>query len=127
MWDLPDADVGRVVAAFLASDRPVAAVCHGPAALVGSKDADGEPIVKGRRVAASTHAEEEAAGLTGTVPFLLGTCPRGRPGEVSRAPVPTPVSERLAHSPEAAAWATFDSSVAISGSTIGTKSGGSAR
>jgi putative intracellular protease/amidase len=49
----------------------VAAVCHGPAALVGITLSDGRPLVEGKEVAAFTNAEEEAAGLTESVPFLL--------------------------------------------------------
>jgi len=51
--------------------RVVAAVCHGPAGLVGAVDSDGQPVVAGRRVTAFSNAEEEAVGLTKAVPFLL--------------------------------------------------------
>lgn len=51
--------------------RIVAAVCHGPAGLLGAVDSDGRPVVAGRRVTAFSNAEEEAVGLTKAVPFLL--------------------------------------------------------
>jgi len=51
--------------------KPVAAVCHGPAALVPVTDADGQSIVAGRRVAGFTNSEEVATGLDGDMPFLL--------------------------------------------------------
>jgi len=51
--------------------RIVAAVCHGPAGLVGAVDSDGRPVVAGRRVTAFSNAEEEAVGLSKWVPFLL--------------------------------------------------------
>jgi len=51
--------------------RVVAAVCHGPAGLIGAVDSDGKPVVAGRRVSAFTNAEEDAVGLTKAVPFLL--------------------------------------------------------
>jgi len=51
--------------------RVVAAVCHGPAGLVGAVDSDGQPVVAWRRVTAFSNAEEEAVGLTKAVPFLL--------------------------------------------------------
>jgi putative intracellular protease/amidase len=51
----------------------VAAVCHGPAALVGVTLSDGRPLVDGRRVAAFTDSEEAAVGLHEVVPFLLQT------------------------------------------------------
>jgi len=51
--------------------RIVAAVCHGPAGLLGAVDSDARPVVAGRRVTAFSNAEEEAVGLTRAVPFLL--------------------------------------------------------
>ena len=55
----------------VASGGVVAAVCHGPVALVNVKNADGSFLVSGRSVTAFTNDEEEAVGLTKTVPFLL--------------------------------------------------------
>lgn len=49
----------------------VAAVCHGPAELIGAKDEGGEPLVKGRRVTSFSDSEERAIGLDRTMPFLL--------------------------------------------------------
>ena len=74
MWDFPnDPRVGRVVAAFLSEQKPVAAVCHGPAALVGARFANGTPVVQGREVSGFTNSEERAAGLMEVVPFALET------------------------------------------------------
>lgn len=78
MWDLPDSEVlTALLSKAWADGKIVAAVCHGPAGLVNVKDTDGRPLVAGRRVAAFTNAEEEAAGLTRAVPFLLETRIRG--------------------------------------------------
>jgi putative intracellular protease/amidase len=72
MWDLPvNSDVRRLVEQASNAGKVVAAVCHGPAALVGARLPDGRPLVSGRRVAAFTDTEEAAAGLTDVVPFLL--------------------------------------------------------
>lgn len=72
MFDFPEnAPVQDVVEYFLINDRPAAFVCHGPAALVGGEDRRGQPLVKGRQVAAFTDAEEQAVGLADQVPFLL--------------------------------------------------------
>lgn len=74
MWDLPDnADVARVIREMYESGGVVAAVCHGPAALVGATLSDGRPLVEGREVSAFTDSEEQAVGLTEVVPFLLQT------------------------------------------------------
>ena len=71
MWDLPDESVGRLVADFLTAGKPVAAVCHGPAALVSARKADGKPLVAGRRITAFSDSEERAVGLMDVVPFAL--------------------------------------------------------
>lgn len=74
MWDLPDnTDVQRVIRELYEGGGIVAAVCHGPSALVNAKLSDGSYLVAGKTVAAFTDSEEEAVGLTGTVPFLLAS------------------------------------------------------
>lgn len=72
MWDLPESkQLGQLLVRTLDANRVVAAVCHGPAGLVAAIRANGEPLVKGRRVSAFSDSEEKAAGLTEVVPFLL--------------------------------------------------------
>jgi len=72
LWDLAeDADSKRLVEAFSAADRPVAAVCHAPAVFRHVKGKDGNPLVSGRRVTGFTNSEEEAVGLTDVVPFRV--------------------------------------------------------
>lgn len=72
MWDFPTTPaVARTIRAIVEAGGTVAAVCHGPAALVGAADADGRPLVAGRRVSGFSDAEERAVGLDGVVPFLL--------------------------------------------------------
>lgn len=72
MWDLPKSQTlaDGVVELFTAG-KPVAAVCHGPAGLVGATLPDGRPLVAGRYVSAFTTEEEVAVGLRNAVPFLL--------------------------------------------------------
>jgi putative intracellular protease/amidase len=72
MWDFPESEaLASVVGKAFERGAVVGAVCHGPAGLVGARRADGEPIVKGRKVNSFTDAEEKAVGLAETVPFLL--------------------------------------------------------
>ncbi|MEU1880133.1 type 1 glutamine amidotransferase domain-containing protein [Streptosporangium sp. NPDC020072] len=72
MWDFPgDPGIGRLTRGVHERGGVVAAVCHGPAALVDLELSDGKPLVAGRRVAAFTGSEEEAVGLTAVVPFPL--------------------------------------------------------
>lgn len=74
MWDFPtDPAIARVAREIYEHGGVVAAVCHGPAALVAITLADGRPLVEGRHVAAFTNAEEAAVGLADVVPFLLQT------------------------------------------------------
>lgn len=74
MWDFPDdAGLARLGRDIYEAGGVVAAVCHGPAALVNLTLSDGSHLVDGKEVAAFTNTEEEAAGLTGVVPFLLQT------------------------------------------------------
>ena len=56
---------------FWRAAKPVAAVCHAPAVLVNVRAADGEYLVKNRRVTGFSNAEERAVGLAEVVPFLL--------------------------------------------------------
>lgn len=71
MYDMPTAEVGQVVSKFLEANKVVAAVCHGPAALVTAVQSDGTPIVKGRKVTGFTNEEEEEVQLDKLMPFLL--------------------------------------------------------
>lgn len=74
MWDFPeDEALARVTREIYESGGVVAAVCHGPAALVGVTMSDGRPLVEGKQVAAFTDSEEAVAGLSDVVPFLLQT------------------------------------------------------
>ncbi|MBZ9560220.1 MULTISPECIES: type 1 glutamine amidotransferase domain-containing protein [Modicisalibacter] len=72
LWDLTgNADAGKLIQAFLAAEKPVAAVCHAPTVLLEVRDEAGKPVVEGRRVTGFTNSEEAAVGLTEVVPHLL--------------------------------------------------------
>jgi len=74
MWDLPGSlPLAKLVGALFDAGKPVGAVCHGPAGLVGARRSDGRPVVEARRVNGFTDSEERAAGLAEVVPFLLET------------------------------------------------------
>lgn len=51
--------------------KPVAAVCHGPAVLLKTKDSDGLPLVRGKRVTGFSNSEEAAVELSTVVPFSV--------------------------------------------------------
>ena len=72
MWDLAeDANSIRLIKSFLAAGKPVALVCHAPAALRHVKTPEGKPLVAGKTVTGFANTEEESVGLTEVVPFLL--------------------------------------------------------
>lgn len=72
LWDLAeDADSIKLIETFTRSNRPIAAVCHAPAIFKHPKGADGKPLVSGKTVTGFTNTEEEGAGLTDVVPFLV--------------------------------------------------------
>ncbi|UJB17701.1 MULTISPECIES: type 1 glutamine amidotransferase domain-containing protein [Lysobacter] len=79
MWDFPVSDaVRRVTREIFEAGGAVAAVCHGPAALVNVTLSDGAYLVAGKRVSAFTDEEEAAVGLSDVVPFLLASTLRER-------------------------------------------------
>lgn len=71
MYDLvDDEDSLKLIEEFYKAGKPVAAVCHGPIVFANAK-VDGKPLVEGRNVTGFTNEEEEQAGLTEAMPFLL--------------------------------------------------------
>lgn len=88
MWDFPrNADVNRVSRALYEAGDIVAAVCHGPAALVDITLSNGRHLVDGRTVAAFTDEEERAVDLDGVVPFLLSSTLQERGARLQPAPM----------------------------------------
>jgi putative intracellular protease/amidase len=87
MWDLPD-DVAfaRVASAIYERGGVVSAVCHGPAALVNVRLANGSYLVAGKTVSAFTDDEERAVKLERVVPFLLSQKLAERGARLAAAP-----------------------------------------
>jgi putative intracellular protease/amidase len=100
MWDFPDDEgLARLGRDIYEGGGVVAAVCHGPAALVNLTLSDGTYLVEGKEIAAFTNAEEEEAGVAEVMPFLLQTALEERGAKHVAAANFTPqvsVSERLA-------------------------------
>lgn len=72
MFDLAvDENVKKVVEHFYANHKIIAAVCHGPAALIQAKTPEGESIVKGKKVTAFTDKEESITKMAEFMPFSL--------------------------------------------------------
>lgn len=82
MFDFPDnADLKYLLGSFATQDKVIAAVCHGPAGLVGVTKADGTPLVADRMVTAFTNEEEVAVELHTVMPFMLETRLREEGGD----------------------------------------------
>ncbi|MCD5996342.1 type 1 glutamine amidotransferase domain-containing protein [Pseudomonas sp. CDFA 602] len=74
MWDFPDnTAVQKAIREIDGAGGIVSAVCHGPAAFVNARRADGTLLVAGKRLAAFTDAEEDEVQSTHVVPFLLAS------------------------------------------------------
>ena len=72
LWDLVnDKDSIALIEGFYNTQKPIAFVCHAPAALLHVKAENGHPLVKGKKLTCFTNTEEEGAGLSKVVPFLL--------------------------------------------------------
>lgn len=85
MWDMPDNPTSiALLEAFVRAGKPVAAVCHAPAALVNVRDANGDYLVKGRKVTSFSNGEEDAVELSDVVPFMLEDRLRERGGIYSK-------------------------------------------
>ncbi|MGG3663785.1 type 1 glutamine amidotransferase domain-containing protein [Bacillus gobiensis] len=72
MFDLPHSQkLQELLRDFYEADKIVAAVCHGPAGLIGATLSNGQPLVAGKRVNAFTDSEEAETTLDQYMPFLL--------------------------------------------------------
>jgi putative intracellular protease/amidase len=72
LWDLyEDSQSIALIERLIATNKPVAVVCHACAVLLNAKDQDGHPLVKGKQVTGFSNSEEAAVGLTDVVPYLL--------------------------------------------------------
>jgi putative intracellular protease/amidase len=86
LWDLAeDASSIDLIESTLAAGKPVALVCHAPGILRHVKNPDGTSIVEGKTVTGFTNTEEQAAGLTEVIPFLVEDILRNNGGNYSKA------------------------------------------
>jgi len=73
LWDLATNETsGRIILDFLASNKPVAAVCHGPAALIEA--AELKPgLLNGKKITGFTNTEEALVFRSDNIPYKLET------------------------------------------------------
>jgi putative intracellular protease/amidase len=79
-------EIQRVVERAWNGGKIVAAVCHGPAALLGAKLEDGTPLVQGRKLTGFSN-DEESGYAQDDVPFLLETALRPEGAQYQSADV----------------------------------------
>jgi putative intracellular protease/amidase len=86
LWDLAE-DVSSIalIETMYSAGKPVAAVCHAPAALRHTRAPDGSPLVKGKSVTGFSNTEEGAVQLSDIVPFLLEDELKGKGANYSKA------------------------------------------
>ena len=85
LWDLSeDRNSVRLIEALYAAGKPVAAVCHGPAALRQARRGR-HSLVRGKSVTGFTNTEEAAVNLTDVVPFLVEDMLKENGGKFSKA------------------------------------------
>lgn len=86
LWDLAESRESiALLESFAAAGKPIAAVCHAPGVFRHTKGPNGSPLVSGRSVTGFTNTEEEAAGLTEVVPFLVEDSLKQNGGKYSKA------------------------------------------
>lgn len=72
MWDFPDTpSVHDKAVKIYEAGGVLAAICHGPAALIRLKLSSGVHLIKDKNVTGFSNVEEDLVGLTQVVPFLL--------------------------------------------------------
>lgn len=76
LWQ--DPDVARLLRHCHARGKPVAALCHGPAALLAARDASGRNLYAGYRATSFSDAEEAQTELAGRLPHTLAAALRAQ-------------------------------------------------
>ena len=86
LWDLAENGHSMtLIETMVCTGKPVALVCHAPAASRHVIGSDGNSIVKGKSVTGFSNTEEKAAGLTDVVPFLVEDMLRKNGGRYAKA------------------------------------------
>ncbi|MEC3977338.1 type 1 glutamine amidotransferase domain-containing protein [Amycolatopsis sp. H20-H5] len=81
-----DADLGKLLIEANGSGKVVAALCHGPAALLSAIGADGGFAFAGRRLTVFTDEEENQGGTGVNTPYFVETELRKLGGDVEAGP-----------------------------------------
>ena len=72
LWDLAkDKHSIALIESFYSHHKPIAFVCHAPAALINTMNENGKPLIYEKNVTGFSNKEEEALNLQYVVPFIL--------------------------------------------------------
>jgi putative intracellular protease/amidase len=72
LWDLSgNEQLKLLLEEFSGQNKPIAAVSHSVTGLLNVKSSNGELLLKGKLITAFSSTEEESAGMTKIVPFLI--------------------------------------------------------
>lgn len=89
MWDFPDSEpLQNIARKIFESGGVVAAVCHGPCALLNLKLANGQFLVEGKEVTGFADREEKTLGLYEKIPYSLEQRLKERGAVFKQATVP---------------------------------------
>ncbi|WP_077623538.1 type 1 glutamine amidotransferase domain-containing protein [Sediminibacillus massiliensis] len=85
MVDFPNnSAMQTILKEFAENNKPIGAVCHGPAGFVNVTLSNGRKLVDGRRVTAFTNDEEQQMNLMDQLPFKLESSLRGEGAEFTK-------------------------------------------
>ncbi|MET0266625.1 MAG: type 1 glutamine amidotransferase domain-containing protein, partial [Duganella sp.] len=88
MWDfVKNPELIAIIRSMYERNAVISAVCHGPAGLVNVKLANGEPLIKGRRLTSFTAEEERDRKYDTIVPFELEAALKNAGATFEEAPV----------------------------------------
>jgi putative intracellular protease/amidase len=80
-------DSGKLLAEALASGKPLAVVCHAPAAMLATRDSEGKSPFAGYRITGFTNDEENAVGLGPKAKWLMEDEVKKLGVDFSRGPI----------------------------------------
>lgn len=88
IWDLAkDSDCGKIIISFIKAEKPVAAVCHGPAAfLAAEKEQPG--FLRAKTMSCFSNTEENLVLRTEHMPYLLQDALEEKGVKIDNAVIP---------------------------------------
>lgn len=88
MWDfVKNPELIAIIRSMYERNAVISAVCHGPAGLVNVRLANGEPLIKGRRLTSFTAEEERDRKYDTIVPFELEAALKNAGATFEEAPI----------------------------------------